>query len=87
VSILDRMAQSLRDLDRRYMGKRLPKAFYLQHGDWVDFMATDPATVETIWGNNPPTKVTDPAFQDLPVRLSAAQVSRLYDHTSTGRVI
>jgi hypothetical protein len=87
MSVVSRMEQSLRDLDRRWKGKRLPKAFYLCPDDWLAFAATDPPTVETMWGNNPPTKVTDLAFQDLPVRQSTAKVSRLYDHTSTGRAI
>jgi hypothetical protein len=81
------MAAALTALDLRWKGKRLPKAFYLNADDWRHFMATRPGTVETMFGNNPPVLVKDAAFQDIPVRESTARVSRLYDHTSTGRGI
>lgn len=86
--ILDRMETALADLDRRWAGKRRPKAFYLLADDWAAFMATDPPTVQTMFGNNPPTLVTDPAFREIPVRESTGRTaSRLYDNTTTGRAI
>lgn len=80
-----RMAQTLRVLSSHWGGRRRPKAFYLIESDWNEFMATKPPTIRTMWGNNPPTSVEDPAFQDVPVRLSTGKQSRLYDNTTTGR--
>lgn len=75
------------DLDKRWAGKRRPKAFYLIADDWRDFMATEPPSVETMFGNNPPIKVIDPAFKGVPVRESTGKESRLYDNTTTGRAV
>lgn len=85
-----RMDEALDRLRSRWP-KRRPKAFYLGPGDWEAFMATDPPTIRTMWGNNPPQPRTDPAFREIPVRQSTAKglpgASRLYDNTTCGRPI
>jgi hypothetical protein len=86
-AVVERMSHALAELDKRWAGKRRPKAFYLVADDWRDFMATNPPTIQTMFGNNPPTLVTDPAFRETPVRESTGKVSRLYDSTTTGREI
>lgn len=88
VPIVDRLAQALTNLDIRWKGQRRPKAFYLVGEDWSAFIATNPPTIETMFGNNPPVKVTDPSFNGVPVRQSQSRLqSRLYDNTTTGRAI
>jgi hypothetical protein len=86
--ITERMAEMLTDLEARWKGKRRPKAFYLSPMDWAGFMATEPPTVRTMWGNNPPKPRVDPAFKGIPVRSSMGKglpgTSRLYDNTATG---
>lgn len=86
-TISTRMEQALADLEECWNGKRRPKAFYLITADYDAFLATDPPSISTIFGNNPPRQVIDPAFNGLPVRESTGQASRLYDHTSTGRAL
>jgi hypothetical protein len=87
-AIVDRMALALADLDSRWAGRRRPKAFYLMPDDWAAFTAREWPTIRTMFGNNPPIEVTDPAFNGVPVRLSSSKIqSRLYDNTTTGRAI
>lgn len=84
--ITERMSDALSRLDApHWRGKRKPKAFYLAEPEFEEFKATDPPTVQSLWGNNPPQRVTDPAFRDVPVRLSTSRNSRLYDNTHAGR--
>lgn len=84
-AICERMDGALADLSARYHGKRLPKAFYLNADDWAAFQATNPPMIETVWGNNPPQHLTEPAFEGIPVRETESPHSRLYDHTKAGR--
>ena len=87
MTILDRLAASLRGLDERWNGRRIAKAFYLRAADFEEFLATDPPTVETVWGNNPPKERVEPAFEGVPVRPSKGDANRLYDHTSSGHTV
>lgn len=85
--ITDRMALGLEGVVAR---KRRPKAFYLGPADWVDFLSTNPPTVESLFGNNPPRLVVDPAFEGVPVRQSvnvAPRKSRLYDDVGMCRLL
>lgn len=85
--IIERMAEALHQLHNHWSGKRRPKAFYLGPDDWLEFMATDRPNVETVWNNEPSV---EPAFNDVPVRASKnvpPRQSRLYDHTTTGRML
>ena len=86
-TITARMGFALADLAQRWGGKRRPKAFYLNADDWQAFIATEPPTIETMFGNNPPRRVTDPAFRGLPVRQSPSRTSRIYDSTQQGRAL
>ena len=87
-AILDRLRAALLDLNTRSNGKRRPKAFYLSPSDWTEFQATtDGAAVCTSFGNNPRVWRDDAAFGGIPVRQSKSLKSRLYDHTSVGRVV
>lgn len=83
--VTERMAEALAKLEKAWGGRRRPKAFYLIADDWREFMATEPPSIETMFGNNPPTLVTDPAFNGIPVRETTGKLSRLYDWTSSGR--
>lgn len=83
-TITERMARALADLDRRWRGRRRPKAFYLNGDDWLAFKATSPPNVTTDWGNNPVQQRTDPAFDGVPVRPSTSTASRLYNNASSG---
>lgn len=85
MTITERLQAALDRLAANWSGRRRPKAFYLIESDWDEFMATKPPTIRTMWGNNPPTSVEDPAFGEVPVRLSTGKQSRLYDNTTTGR--
>lgn len=87
MTILERMAASLEALDRTFDGRRKAKAFYLNALDFDRFEATNPPIETFPFGNNPPEQRDEPAFRGLPVRLSRAAVSRLYDWTTTGRPI
>jgi hypothetical protein len=88
MTLEDRMDAAMADLERRWKGKRRPKAFYLTQEDFDAFMATDPPTVETTFGNNPPQRWTEPAYRDVPVRLTKSRTSRLYDDpTAQGRAL
>jgi hypothetical protein len=84
--ILDRMAAAKAHLIAQWQGRRTAKAFYLGPEDWDEFMATEPQPIATIWNRVPATEV---GFGGVPVRLSKAKggASRLYDHTSTGRLL
>ena len=87
-AIVARMESSLTDLEKRWSGRRRPKAFYLKADDWDAFIAAnDWPTVRTMFGNNPPREVVDPSFNGLPVRQSKGRDSRLYDQSSAGRQI
>lgn len=85
--ILERLAAELATLETRTKGRRRPKAFYLTAEDWAEFEATKPPTIRVTWGNNPPKGRDDLAFRDIPVLPSSASISRLYDHTTTGRPV
>jgi hypothetical protein len=88
MTLEDRMDAAMADLERRWKGKRRPKAFYLTQEDFDAFMATDPPTVETTFGNNPPQRWTEPAYRGVPVRLTKSRTSRLYDDpTAQGRAL
>jgi hypothetical protein len=87
VAVHHRLECALATLEQRWRGKRRPKAFYLNASDWNAFIASDPPTIDTMFGNNPPRRVTDPAFRGVPVRESTSKLSRLYDHTTAGRVL
>lgn len=85
--ILERLEATRAAHATHWRGKRWPKAFYLVPDDWAEFMATDPPTINTQWGNNPPQDLVEPAFEGVPVRKSKGQRSKLYDNTSSGRQI
>lgn len=74
-------------------GRRIPKAFYLREDDHAEFVATGPTkTVETTWGNNPPIRRTEPAFDGVPVRQSVRGASReghsrLYNTVGSARPV
>lgn len=82
--ITDQMSDALHSLEQRWRGKRRPKAFYLGPDEYAAFMATDPPTIETVWGNNPPKDRIEPSFRNLPVREAKGLECRLYDHCSYG---
>lgn len=85
--ILDRMNDCLRQLQERYP-KRRPKAFYLRDDDWLAFKGTEPGTIRTMFGNNPPRPRLDLEHKGVPVREFTGKgpgQSRLYDDTTTGR--
>lgn len=85
--ILERMTEALRDLEKRWRGRRTPKAFYLGPDDWTDFLATDPPSIETTFNREP---AVEPGFENVPVRASRnvpARQSRLYDSTTTGYLL
>lgn len=86
-SVIDRMTAALADLAWRWRGKRMPKAFYLTASDWAAFEATNPPSGRFPFGNNPTIWRDEPTLQGVPVRISKAPESRLYDHTTTGRPI
>lgn len=84
LSILELMESALGQLAVRYPN-RSGKAFYLGSADWLDFLATDPPMIDTIWNCLPAHEYS---FMDIPVRLSknvGPRKSRLYDHTGCGR--
>lgn len=87
MSVVQRMGAALDRLEKQWSGRRRPKAFYLIADDWREFTATNPPTIRTMFGNNPPRERIDPAFRNIPVRESTGKASRLYDNTSTGRDI
>lgn len=73
------MNEALGDLERRWSGRRKPKAFYLGPADWADFMATKPPMIDAELNGWP---VSEPGLGDVPVRASknvAPRSSRLYD--------
>lgn len=87
VSLSERMEAALSNLEERWRGRRQAKAFYLSEADWAEFISVERPTVQTMFGNNPPTLRTDPAFNGVPVRQSKSSgeaTSRLYDHASYG---
>lgn len=89
-AIIERMDVGLAKLQEKHGARRRPKAFYLGPADWADFSATDPPTKRFPRGNNPTVWGSEPTYEGLPVRASKNvpdRQSKLYDHTSTGRVI
>jgi hypothetical protein len=85
--IRERMAAGLERLNKKWGGRRRPKAFYLGPDDWRDFLATEPPTGASLWNNKP---ALEPLFEGIPVRQSKNVLprrSRLYDHTKTGHAL
>jgi hypothetical protein len=85
--IAERIRAALADLHERWRGRRRPKAIYLAPPDWEEFLATDPPKGRFAFGNNPTVWRDEPTFDGVPVRPSKSGLSRLYDETTTGRVI
>lgn len=88
MTIMDRMAAALDELELKWASKRRPKAFYLVAADHAEFMAIgEKDTVRVPFGNNPVIWRDEDAFHGVPVRLSGGQCSKLYNHTMQGQAL